>query len=164
MAAAGVAAASHASERSPVQELPVDLSDQQTGSKYSVFRRGDQVQAVRNGVSWSALFLTLPFLVYRHLFGTALVYGAMWLILLAGLLVSGLSWLDAGTAASSIVKFTTAGFALLAVIGLLYLPFRYANQWRENKLEQRGFELVAWVRASSPGKAISAARRAATLD
>ena len=163
MAAAGVAAASHASARR-VQELPVDLSEQQSGCRYTVFRRGDQAQAVKNGVSWPALFLTLPYLVYRHLFGTALVYGALWLIVLAGLLVSGLAWLDAGTAANSTVKFTTAGFALLALIGLLYLPFRYCNQWREKKLEQRGFELVAWVRASSPGKAISAARRAATLD
>lgn len=164
MAAAGVVAASHATGRSSVQELPVDLTEQHTGTRYSVFRRGVEAQAVKNGVSWTALFLTLPFLVYRHLFGTALVYAVMWLILLAGLVISGLAWLDAGTAANSIVKATTAGFALLALIGLLYLPFRYGNQWREDKLEQRGFERVAWVRASSPGKAISAARRASTLD
>ncbi|ASJ74375.1 DUF2628 domain-containing protein [Granulosicoccus antarcticus] len=146
------------------RELPVDLSDQQDGTLYSVFRRDEQAQAVKNGVSWPALFLTLPYLVYRHLFGTALVYSLMWLILIAGLLVAGLSWLDAGNTVSTAVKFGTVGFALLTVIGLLYLPFRYANQWREDKLEQRGFELVAWVRATTPGKAIAAARRAATLD
>ncbi|NND90018.1 MAG: hypothetical protein HKN42_04080 [Granulosicoccus sp.] len=144
--------------------LPIDKSDSLTGTRYAVYRRGNSAQAVKSGVSWSALFLTLPYLVYRHLFGTAIIYGITWLIIMSGLLVSGLAWLDAGAAATPIVKFSTAGFALLALIGLLYLPFRNGNLWREEKLEQRGYELVAWVRAASPGKALSEARRAAALD
>lgn len=145
--------------------LPLDLTgERSSGLRYSVFRRDTQTQAVKQGASWSALFLTLPFLVYRHLFGTAVVYTIMWLILMGGLLVSGLAWLDAGPAASLAIKASTIGFAVLAFIGLLYLPFRHANQWREAKLEQRGFEQVALVRDSSPGKAISQARNAATLN
>ncbi len=145
--------------------LPLDLTDERSsGSRYSVFRRDTQTQAVKQGASWSALFLTLPFLLYRHLFGTAVVYTIMWLILVGGLLVSGLAWLDAGPAASVAIKASTIGFAVLAFIGLLYLPFRHANQWREARLEQRGFEQVALVRDSSPGKAISQARNAAVLN
>lgn len=146
-------------------ELPLDLTAaRSSGTRYSVFRRDTQAQAVKQGASWTALFLTLPFLIYRHLFGTALVYAILWLILAGGLLISGLAWLDAGSAASLAVKASTVGFAVLAVIGLLYLPFRHANQWREDKLEQRGFERIALVRDSSPGKAISQARSAAGLD
>ncbi|MGQ7846170.1 hypothetical protein ACUNV4_16925 [Granulosicoccus sp. 3-233] len=146
-------------------ELPLDLTgERSSGSPYSVLRRGAQAQAVKRGVSWSALFLTLPFLIYRHLFGTAVMYVIMSLILVAGLLISGMAWLDAGAAASVAIKASTIGFAILSFIGLLYLPFRHANQWREDKLEQRGFEQVALVRDRSPGKAITQARNAATLD
>ena len=145
-------------------DLPVDLSQYLPGTRYAVYRRGHNAQAVKTGVSWSALILTLPYLIYRHLFGTAIVYGILSVILLGGLLVSGLAWLDAGAAATTLTKATFAGFALLAVIGLLYLPFRHGNYWRGEKLEQRGYELVAWVRATSPGKALSEARRAAALD
>ena len=160
-----VDAASSSSSQPQTVALPLDLTgERSSGSRYSVFRRDTQTQAVKQGGSWSALFLTLPFLVYRHLFGTAVVYTIMWLILMGGLLVSGLAWLDAGPAASLAIKASTIGFAVLAFIGLLYLPFRHANQWREAKLEQRGFEQVALVRDSSPGKAISQARNAATLN
>ena len=160
-----VDAASSSSSQPQTVALPLDLTgERSSGSRYSVFRRDTQTQAVKQGGSWSALFLTLPFLVYRHLFGTAVVYTIMWLILMGGLLVSGLAWLDAGPAASLAIKASTIGFAVLAFIGLLYLPFRHANQWREAKLEQRGFEQVALVRDSSPGKAISQARKAATLN
>lgn len=141
-------------------ELPVDLSDGQSGAQYSVFRRDGQVQAVKSGVSWPALFLTLPFLIYRQMFGTAIVYLIMSAIVLTGFVVSGLSWMDAGNSASELIKASTVGFAFLSVLGMLYLPWRHANTWRCEKLERRGFELIAWVCASNPGKAISRARRA----
>jgi len=144
--------------------LPVDLTLGRRGKEYAVYKREAKSQAVSTGVSWSALFFTLPFLIYRHLFGTAIVYAVLWIITLGGLLLSGLAWMDAGPAATTLTKACTIGFALLAIIGLLYLPFRYGNTWRGEKLERRGFELVAWVRASNPGKAVSRARRAAALD
>lgn len=162
---AAIGAGSRPGNSAARSELPIDLtSERNSGTRYTVLKRDSQMQAVKNGGSWSALFLTLPFLIYRHLFGTAVVYTLMWLILLTGLLVSGLAWLDAGPTASMIVKASTFGFSLLSIIGLLYLPFRYANQWREQKLEQRGFEPVAMVRDSSPGKAISQARNAGSFD
>lgn len=170
-AAAGVAAAAFTADNADAstiirdnREFPMDLSEGDRGTLFNVYRRDSQVQAVKDGVSWSALFLTLPYLIYRHLFGTALVYTVMSLIILVGLLVSGLSWLDAGSSASTAIKACTGGFALLALVGLLYIPFRYANDWRSEKLEDRGFELVAWVTARNPGKAIIKARRASALD
>ncbi|MFK7854644.1 MAG: hypothetical protein AB8B79_11040 [Granulosicoccus sp.] len=144
--------------------LPVDLTLNQSGREYAIYKRDYLSQAVSTGFSWSALFLTLPFLIYRHMFGTAIVYTILSLITLGGLIVSGLAWMDAGSTASALIKISTIGFALLAFIGLLYMPFRYGNHWRGEKLEQRGFELVAWVKASSPGKALSQARRASALD
>jgi len=146
------------------RDFPLDLSEDTIGTPFSVYRRDSRVQAVKDGVSWSALLMTIPFLIYRQLFGTAIVYTLMAVILLAGLLIMGLAWFDAGTAATPLVKGATIGFAVLAAIGLLYIPFRYGNTWRGDKLESRGFELVAWVRAKNSGKAIAQARRAAALD
>jgi hypothetical protein len=144
--------------------LPIDLTDGKSGTEYTVFRRDQKIQAVKKGVSWSALFFTVPFLIYRHMFGTAIVYTIMTLIVAAGLIFMGLSWVDAGDSASDLIKLTTLGFGLLALIGILYLPFRHGNSWRSEKLERRGFELVARVKAGNPGKAVALARRASALD
>jgi hypothetical protein len=144
--------------------FPIDLTDGKSGTEYTVFRRDQNIQAVKTGVSWSALFFTVPYLIYRHMIGTAIVYIIMSLIVAAGLIFMGLSWIDTGASASNLIKFATAGFGLLAVIGILYLPFRHGNSWRSEKLEQRGFELVARVKAGNPGKAVALARRASALD
>jgi hypothetical protein len=104
-------------------DFPLDLTEGRKGSLYSVYRRDTSAQAVRSGVSWSALFLTLPYLLYRQLFGTAIVYIALWVIAVGGLIISGLAWLDAGDAVTPIVQACTIGFALVAFIGLLYLPW-----------------------------------------
>ncbi|MFK7891049.1 MAG: hypothetical protein AB8B63_09580, partial [Granulosicoccus sp.] len=114
--------------------------------------------------SWTALILTLPFLIYRHLFGTAVVYSFMAVILLGGLLVSSLAWYDAGTSVTPLIQACTIGFGLLSFIGLIYLPFRYGNLWRGEKLERRGFELLALVSADSSGQALTIARRNEQLD
>jgi len=45
-------------------------------------------------------------------------------------------------------------------VGLLIVPFRSANHWREDKLERRGFELVAYVRARGPRRALALVRQA----
>lgn len=144
--------------------LPIDLTNGKSGVEYTVYRRDQKVQAVKKGVSWSALFFTVPFLIYRHMFATAIVYTIMSLIVAAGLIFTGLSWIDAGASASNLIKLTTVGFGLLAVVGIFYLPMRHANNWRSEKLERRGFELVARVKAGNPGKAVALARRASALD
>ena len=142
---------------------PVDLTDTGHGSRYAIYEKNNKAKAIRMGVSWTALFFTIPWLLYRRLFGTAIVYSVLWLVLVTGLVVTGLSWLDAGANASNAQRLLTIGFGLLSVIGLLYIPFRYGNTWRATKLEKRGYDLAAWVRAKSPRKALNAARRAAAL-
>ena len=142
---------------------PVDLTDSGRGSRYAIYEKNNKAKAIRMGVSWTALFFTLPWLLYRRLFGTAILYTVLWLILVTGLVVTGLSWLDAGANVTNAQKLLTIGFGLLSVIGLLYIPFRYGNTWRATKLEKRGYDLAAWVRAKSPRKALNAARRAAAL-
>ncbi|MFK8083347.1 MAG: hypothetical protein AB8B97_23965 [Granulosicoccus sp.] len=146
-----------------LDDYPLDLTEGRKGSLFSIYRRNDQAQAVKSGVSWSALFLTLPYLIYRQLFGTALAYAVVWIIAIGGLILSGLAWSDAGANVTPLIQASTIGFALLAFIGLVYLPFRYANSWRGEKLEDRGFELVALAKAKNPGKAIARARRYAVL-
>ena len=145
------------------QHFPLDLTPGRDGKLYSIYRCDQKAQAVKSGVSWSALLLTLPYLLYRRLFGTALAYVAMWIVAIGGLVFSALAWLDAGDSVTPVVQASTIGFALLAFIGLAYLPFRYANDWRAQKLENRGFELVALAKAKNPGRAIARARRHSAL-
>lgn len=145
-------------------DFPLDLTQGRKGKHYSIYRRNTDAQAVHSGVSWSALFLTLPYLLYRQLFGTAIAYSILWIVAIGGLIVSALAWLDAGNNVEPIVQACTIGFGLVAIIGLLYLPFRYGNIWRSEKLEERGFELVATTKAKNPGRAIARARRHAAFE
>ena len=140
---------------------PLDLADTRGRTEYAVYRRGDRPhQAVRQGVSWTAMLLTFPWLLTRGLLGTALVYALFAVVVVGGLLTTGLAWFDAGTSASLATKAATVGFALLALIGLWFLPFLRANNWREDKLESKGYELAAYVRSRSPRRAIDTFERA----
>ena len=146
------------------QNLPgiePDDTHLQTGSERSflVFSRDGLPKAVKQGVSWPALFFTLPWLLSRRLFGTAIVYALLWIALIAGLLSTGFAWLDAGDTATTTIKLWTAGFAVLSVIGLIYIPFRYGNEWCTQKLEDRGFELQAHVNARNQQDAIAQTTR-----
>jgi len=145
-------------------DQPLELSDGRAGdTEFAVFAAPSpdgRPQTVRQGGSWGALFATLPWLIHRHLFGTALVYALFAIAVLAGLAVTGVAWYDAGGAATFATRTAAIGFALLAVFGLLVLPFRSANHWREDKLERRGFELVAYVRTQRPERALELARQA----
>ncbi len=134
----------------------MDLDDELDigGRAYIVFSRRGDIKAVKRGVSWVALFFTFPWLLSKALFGTALVYGCLWVVSLAGLLATASVWLNAGADASLVVKLWTAGFALLAIIGLLYVPFRYGNRWVAEKLQNRGFQLEAAVSADNKREAI----------
>lgn len=143
---------------------PLDLTDNGRGRQYAVYRRNNSAQAVKRGVSWSALIMTLPFLVYRHLFGTALMYCLMGLVTIGGLIISGLIWFEAGSSAAPLIKTCTLCFGILAFLGLIYLPFQHGNRWRGQKLEKRGYELIAYAKARSPGKAIARVRNASGFN
>jgi len=71
---------------------------------YSLFARADgHWQAVNQGVSWSALGLTFPWLIYRKLYLNAFIYALLWVVCLTGLLVTGLAWLDSSSEGMTIV-------------------------------------------------------------
>jgi len=169
-AAAGVApaaGAAHADDPAAAfaarGDEPLELAEDGAGDEeYAVFSRdgGRAVQAVRQGGSWAALFFTLPWLVYRRLIGTALIYLLLAVAIVAGLLVTGLAWYETGADTALITKVAAVGFGVLALVGLLIVPFRSANHWREDKLERRGFELVAYVRARGPRRALALVRQA----
>jgi hypothetical protein len=133
----------------PVEvDAATGLMDAGGSRLYSVYKHFEkQIQVVKQGLCWPALFVTLPWLLYRRLFGTAVVYTLLWLVTLTGLIVAGLAWLDAGNQATTALKLTTLAFALLSVIGLLFIPFLYGNVWRARKLEKRGYELVTEIYA-----------------
>ena len=133
------------------EPLELDIGGRE---EYAVFTRaGSSPQTVRQGDSWGALLLTLPWLLYRHLVGTAIVYALFAALTLAGLALGGIAWFDGGAATPLPTRVASVAFALLALVGLFVVPLRYANHWREDKLERRGFELVAYVRAPSAERA-----------
>lgn len=139
-----------------------DLEALNTGGSNSflIYRRNDgNMRAVKLGVSWPALFFTFPWLMSRGLIGTALIYALLWAVLLAALLWTGFAWLDAGALATLPLKLWTLGFAALAVIGLLYIPFRYGNTWHARKLERRGFEYQLSVSADNRQQAVDRLRK-----
>jgi len=123
--------------------------DTGVGRSFMVFNRHGAVKAIKHGVSWPALLFTFPWLLSKALFGTAIVYGCLWLVSLGGLLASANRWFIAGADASITIKLWTGAFALLAIVGLLYIPFRYGNQWIAKKLQNRGFTFEGTVSAEN---------------
>jgi len=124
------------------------------GKSFMVFNQHGALKAVKRGVSWPALFFTFPWLLSKALIGTALVYAILWLVSLGGLFVTANRWLSAGADASMNIKLWTGAFALLAIFGLLYIPFRYGNQWVAKKLQNRGFEYEGSVSAENKLEAV----------
>ncbi len=125
------------------------------GRIYRVFSRGpNDNRAVKKGLSWAAMFFTLPWLLVKRMPGTAIVYAALWLALVAGLIVSGLAWLDAPSTANQTLALWPLGFAALAVIGLILIPLVMANRWHAKSLARRGYEEIASVRARNPSGAV----------
>ncbi len=125
------------------------------GRNYRVFSRGpEDNRAVKDGVSWTAMLFTLPWLLVKRMPLTAIVYALLWLALAAGLVITGLHWLDAPKNAQNTLAIWPLAFAALAVIGLIVLPFFMANRWHASSLSKRGYEEIALVRAKGPRGAI----------
>ena len=134
-----------------------------SGKRFYVYSRGGRTLAVKDGVSWPAMLLTLPWLLKKGMLGISIVYAVLWVILIAGLLSSGFAWLDAAPDASTAIKMWTGLFALVALVALFYLPFRHGNEWFQKKLIRRGYELDALVHAKNRREAINASFDSATF-
>lgn len=123
--------------------------DTGVGRSFLVFNRHGALKGIKRGVSWPALFFTLPWLLSKTLFGTAFVYACLWLVSLGGLLSSANRWFMVGADASLNIKLWTGAFALLVIVGLFYLPFRFGNRWVAEKLQSRGFKYEGSVSAEN---------------
>jgi len=133
------------------------------GRTYRVYSKGaENNRAVKTGVSWAALFFTLPWLLVKRMPLLAIVYALLWVVLAAGLLITGMQWLDAPKDAQNALAIWPLGFAALAVIGLILLPFFFANRWHASSLESRGYLEIALVRAKGPRRAIDRIMRMAS--
>lgn len=142
------------------QEITKSLKDGR-GPKWIIYESHiGSLKAIKRGVSWGALWLTMPWLVVRGLIGTAISYGLVWIACLSGVVITGLAWIDAGPEASLELKATCAAFAFIAVIALVIVPFVRGNRWRERRLIRKGYTKLAKVRARSADEAIGRWRRA----
>ena len=137
----------------PTLDLDAELGSGQ-GKPFLVFNRNGALKAIKRGVSWPALLFTFPWLLSKAMFGTALVYACLWIVSLAGLYTTASLWLNTSPNATLAIKLWTAGFALLALVGLCYIPFRYGNSWVARKLQNRGYEFESAVKAGSKRDAI----------
>lgn len=125
------------------------------GALWAVYEsHSGSLKAIKRGVSWGALFFTLPWLVCRGLIGTAVAYALLVILTLGGLILTGLAWMDAGDAAPDMLKLACVGFGVIAFIGLVIVPFFRANRWREQRYHRRGYAKLAKIRAPNADAAL----------
>lgn len=135
--------------------LDIVEDDTGRGRRWSVYEDGDgSLQAVKRGVCWPALVITLPWLLVRGLVGTAVVYALLAVASLGGAALTGAAWLDAGPAVDGATVLAFSGFAAIAAVGLLLVPWLRANRWRAGRLVRQGWELAGELRARSADSAI----------
>ena len=116
--------------------------------RFAIYENSDGlVNAVERGGNWKAMLLTQPWLLTRRMWGTAFVYAVMSLVLFIGLCVMLPRAL--GSQAGTLDLPVAAGFVLLAAIGWLFLPFKFSNEWYENKIIKRGYRLLTTIDADS---------------
>jgi len=155
-------AASSTTTANPAAEAPTQPRTAQlnSGRAYTILKHSDGSRAaVKIGVSWPALLFTTPWLLYKKLWGTALVYIVMTVALVFATLYTGLALLDAGTDASAAQKLVFSGFALLSLFGLLYIPFRQGNEWVAKRFERRGYSRQTAINAQTVRDALDIVRR-----
>lgn len=139
----------------------IQAARERRGRRYLVMRRGrGEFAATREGVSWLALFFTLPWLLWHGLIGTALTYVLLWIVLAGGLLIVALMGVAAPGDLSVPLQLLVIGYVLIAFAGLVYVPLRYANGWYRRRLERRGYEPLRPVRGVDRRDAIEQVRRA----
>ena len=138
------------------ETLELVEDDSGPGRRWSVLEAEDgELAAVKRGACWPALVATLPWLLARGLWGTAIVYALLWVACALGIAMTGFAWLDAGPAVSDGTVFAFAGFVAIALAGLVLAPLLRANRWRTRRLVRRGWELAGELRARSPADAVS---------
>jgi len=100
-------------------------------------------QAVKEGFSWPGLFFSGIWLLLKRLWGQALIFLSITLLL---------SFLEAGFERNENI----GGMVLVLwlEIGIYIFVGVKGNDWYAANLQKRGFEFVDTVQAESPGAAI----------
>ena len=125
------------------------------GTAYALLANADgEARAIKSGVSWPAMFVTLPWLLLKGLWGTALAYIALLLVFVAVFVALAISVNDSQAGFDLAAQIAFGIFGLLAVIGLFYIPFKYGNQWLLEKAYRKGFNQKASVLAKSTNDAL----------
>lgn len=121
---------------------------------YNIFSDSEgKLLAVKNGISWPAMFFTLPWLLLKKLWGTAIVYLALLALVVLGGIALALH-IDATTQWTNSLRLITAAFVTLSVIGVVLLPLLLGNGWVRRKLERRGMISHGVLRANSSDHAL----------
>ncbi len=99
--------------------------------------------AVKVGFSWPGLFFSGIWLLLKRLWGYAIVFFLITLLL---------SFLEAGFEQEENI----AGMVLVLwlQLGIYIFVGVKGNEWHENNLKKRGFELIETVQAENPAAAI----------
>lgn len=130
------------------EENSYDYADDDGSGRFAIYEDPQGlVSAVERGGNWKAMLLTQPWLLSRKMWGTALMYAVMTIVLFIGLFTMLPRAL--GQQAGTLDLPVAAGFVLLAVIGWLFLPFKFSNEWYENKIVRRGYRLLKTVDADN---------------
>lgn len=113
----------------------------QLAREYAIYQNASGiVSAVPRGGNLKAMFFTLPWLLSRRLWGHSVVYLLLLAVLVTAVLTTASlvygQWPDVKTLDLAVAGF----FAVLAVIGLFLLPYKFANQWQEDKIAKQGFK------------------------
>lgn len=153
------------STSAPGNQAPIDLADhdstivqdiastppsiRQTSRTYQVFTHDDgRARAVKQGVNWPALLFTIPWLFVKRLWGTLLVYLLM-LVVLSLTAIALLREYQANGGLETPMALFAGGCGLLALAGLLYLPWRHGNRWVARKLSRKGYNAAGSINARS---------------
>ena len=107
-------------------------------------------EAVKQGFSWPALFLTVIWVFFKKMWGNGGVFLGVFCLLYIGAVAFGAEGGETG-----IVLMNLLALALCVFVGFK------GNDWRRSDLSRRGFDNLTTVQAETPDAAIG---KAAKLD
>jgi len=131
------------------------------GRSFAIYQHpSGVVNAVPQGNNVKAMLLTLPWLVSRKLWGHSIIYCLLWVVLAVALLACASLVMRQWPEVPPVDLVVTGLFALLALVGLFILPYKFANRWQESKVSAKGFSYHSDRRANT----VAAAEQSFLLD
>ena len=111
---------------------------------FNVYRHATKgTVAVKMGFSWPGFFFTWIWMLIKQLWGTAVVWIAMWIVMNILLSAAGYVGNQGGTNPLAL-----GGLALFLVLHLI--PGFMGNRWREVNLLKRGYKQIGTAQGDTP--------------